>query len=241
MERMEEPRLKVIARIYTEYPQKFGIPRQSGMETETEATIVFEPPYRNPDALRGLESFSHIWVLWQFSKAVKPEGDWSPTVRPPRLGGNRRMGVFATRSPYRPNAIGLSSLKLKEVVYTKNRGPVLKVLGADILDGTPIYDIKPYLAFTDSHPDAVCGFADAHLSDRLEVVFSERASKDVSLKTQEKLKSVLKMDPRPSYQNDPQRVYKMTALGFEISFCVKEQTLTVLDLKGADSAPEQKE
>lgn len=240
MKSEKEQIIRVIARIHTEYPQKFGIPRQSGMETATEAVIVFEPPFRNPDAVRGLEDFSHIWVLWQFSKAQRANGEWSPTVRPPRLGGNQRMGVFATRSPFRPNAIGLSSLRLKEIVYTENVGPILKVVGADMLDNTPIYDIKPYLKFTDSHPNAVCGFADEHESDRLLVDFSSDSIMNAPMEVLKKLESVLSMDPRPSYQDDPNRKYKMTAMGYDISFHVSGGKLTVDFLKPIDDTQKGK-
>ena len=172
--------MKIIAKIYTEFDEKFGIPRQSGIVDETVGRIVFEPEYRNPEALRGIEGYSHLWLIWQFSEAVRDV--WSPTVRPPRLGGNKRMGVFATRSPYRPNPIGLSSVRLIDIEHTETEGTVLIVGGADLLSGTPIYDIKPYLAFTDSHPDAIGGFADGVRDYGLKVNFSfkKRATKKTS-------------------------------------------------------------
>lgn len=217
--------LKIIAKIHTVFPEKFGIPRQSGM-ADTKAYIVFEPEYRVTEAVRGLDGFSHIWVLWKFSESVRD--GWSPTVRPPRLGGNRRMGVFATRSPFRPNSIGLSSLKLERVDLTDS-GPVLYVSGADMLDGTPIYDIKPYLAFTDSHPDAVGGFTDGYSDYKLNVVYKT----DLGITDGEKelLTEILSFDPRPSYQDDPDRIYGLTAAGFDVKFTVSGDTLTVTEVK----------
>lgn len=226
---MKDERLRVIATIHTAYPQKFGIPRQSGMVDGLPAEIVFEPEYRDPNAVRGLEGFSHIWVLWQFSEA-KTDG-WSPMVRPPRLGGNRRMGVFATRSPFRPNAIGLSSLKLERVELTSDRGPVLHVSGVDMLDNTPIYDIKPYIAFTDSHPDAVCGFTEDYKGYRLRVEISDALRQSLSEELLQPLTELLACDPRPSYQNDPNRVYGLDAAGYAVKFTVKEDILTVLEVK----------
>lgn len=226
---MKEETLKAIATIHTPYPQKFGIPRQSGMVEGLLGEIVFLPAYRDVNAVRGLEGFSHIWVLWQFSEAKTDH--WSPTVRPPRLGGNRRMGVFATRSPFRPNPIGLSSLRLEGIELSEDRGPVLKVSGADILDRTPIYDIKPYIAFTDSHPDAVSGFAEEHRNDRLKVVFSEEAETSLPPEIKQPLVALLSLDPRPSYQHDPTRVYGMDAAGYGVSFTVEEGVLTVLSIQ----------
>ena len=213
--------LKVIAKIHTDFPTKFGIPRQSGLVEELKATIVFEPEYRVADAVRGLEEFSHIWLVWQFSEAVR-EG-WSPTVRPPRLGGNKRMGVFATRSPFRPNAIGLSSVKLERVELSKDLGPVLHVGGADLMDGTPIYDIKPYLPHVDSHPAAAGGFAAPLTAYALDVDFPEELLARVAKDRQEGLLAVLKQDPRPAYQKDPNRVYGFPFAGREIKFTVDDE------------------
>ena len=221
----QHPPLKVIARIRSDFGDKFGIPRQSGLVDELEATIVFEPEYRNPDAVRGLEDYSHIWLVWQFSRAVRE--DWSPTVRPPRLGGNRRMGVFATRSPFRPNAIGLSSVRLERVELSAELGPVLHIRGADLLDGTPIYDIKPYLPHVDSHPDARGGFAGQFAEYALQVEFPPALLERVPASRRAALTGVLAQDPRPSYQHDPARVYGMTFAGLEVKFTVDGQTLTV--------------
>ena len=220
--------MKVIARIHTDFPTKFGIPRQSGIIASLQATIVFEPEYRNPDAVRGLEDFSHIWLLWQFSEAVRD--DWSPTVRPPRLGGNVRKGVFATRSPFRPNPIGLSSVKLEKVEIDPKYGPILHVSGADLMDGTPIYDIKPYIAYTDSHPEAVSGFATTPAEFLLEVVFSESLLQKVPESQRKSLTDVLAHDPRPQYQDDPDRVYGMAFGGMEVKFKVEERLLTVVEV-----------
>ena len=219
--------LKVIAKIYTAHKEKFGIPRQSGM-VGLPATIVFEPEYRDPNAVRGLDGFSHIWVLWEFSKAKCDT--WQPTVRPPRLGGNKRMGVFATRSPFRPNSIGLSSLKLEGVELTENKGPVLHVTGADILDGTPIFDIKPYIAFTDSHPDAVCGFTEEYKEYKLNVKFREGLIEKIDPDLRNAVTELLACDPRPSYQNDPTRVYGVSVDPYEIKFFVDGDTLTVIEV-----------
>lgn len=216
--------MQIIARIHTDFTEKFGIPRQSGL-VENPGTIVFEPPYRNPDALRGLEGYSHIWLLWQFSRAVRDE--WSPTVRPPRLGGNTRMGVFATRSPFRPNAIGLSSVRLTGIELSGPQGPVLYVSGADLLDGTPIFDIKPYLPYTDAHPDATGGFAFQEKEGPLQVVFPSEWLNRVPTQQRETLRAVLAQDPRPAYQHEPERVYKMAFGELEVHFTVSEQTLTV--------------
>lgn len=218
--------IKAIAKIHTVHKEKFGIPRQSGM-VELPAEIVFEPEYRDPNAVRGLEGFSHIWVLWQFSEA--DTNGWQPTVRPPRLGGNRRMGVFATRSPFRPNSIGLSSLKLESVELT-DRGPVLHVVGADILDGTPIFDIKPYIAFTDSHPDAVCGFSESYKEYKLKVELSEKVSQKLPENLRRPLTDLLACDPRPSYQSDPERIYGLDVAGYSIKFTVNGDVLTVKDI-----------
>jgi tRNA-Thr(GGU) m(6)t(6)A37 methyltransferase TsaA len=217
--------IKPIAYIRTDFSSKFGIPRQSGLVDELEATIVFEPEYRNPDALRGIEEYSHLWLIWQFSEcADKP---WSPTVRPPRLGGNKRMGVFATRSPYRPNPIGLSSVKLEAVEMSESEGCVLIVSGADLLSGTPIYDIKPYLAYTDSHPDAIGGFADPVKEYALNVRFCKELLSKIDISRQNSLIEILSQDPRPSYQNDPEREYGMVFSDYEIFFKVDGSELTV--------------
>lgn len=220
--------MKTIARIHTDFPTKFGIPRQSGIIASLQATIVFEPEYRNPDAVRGLEDFSHIWLLWQFSEAVRD--NWSPTVRPPRLGGNVRKGVFATRSPFRPNPIGLSSLKLEKVEIDPKFGPILHVSGADLMDGTPIYDIKPYIAYTDSHPEAVSGFATTPAEFLLEVNFPESLLQKVPESQRKSLTDVLAHDPRPQYQDDPDRVYGMAFGGMEVKFKVEERLLTVVEI-----------
>lgn len=216
--------MKVIAHIRTEFPEKFGIPRQSGLAA-TRGTVVFEHEYRNADALRGLDGFSHIWLLWEFSEAVRDE--WSPTVRPPRLGGNTRMGVFATRSPFRPNPVGLSCVKLVAVRRDTHLGMVLEVEGADLMDGTPIFDIKPYLPFADSHPEATGGFADLVREDHLTVVLPENMASVFTEAQQDTLRDVLAQDPRPSYQDDPTRVYGMAFAGHTVRFRVEGDTLTV--------------
>lgn len=219
--------MKIIARIYTDFREKFGIPRQSGLAKDTVGRIVFEPEYRVPEALRGIEEYSHLWLIWNFSEAER-EG-WSPTVRPPRLGGNKRMGVFATRSPFRPNAIGLSSVRLLSVEDTAE-GKVLVVAGADILDGTPIYDIKPYLAFTDSHPDAVCGFADEVRDYSLEVVIPEELKSGLSDEYIRALVSILSGDPRPQYKEDGDRIYGMIYGRYEVKFTVADGVLRVVEI-----------
>ena len=221
---------KTIAKIHSEFPTKFGIPRQSGIIESLKGTIVFEPEYRNPEAVRGLEEFSHIWLIWEFSEAKRDT--WSPTVRPPRLGGNVRKGVFATRSPFRPNPIGLSSVKLEKIEMDPRLGPVLHVSGADLMDGTPIYDIKPYIVYTDSHPEAVSGFADKPAEYLLEVDFPEKLLQQVPEAQRESLLAVLAHDPRPQYQDDPERVYGMAFGELEVKFKVKELLLTVIDLMG---------
>ena len=217
--------MEIIAHIHTDFTSKFGIPRQSGLIEELEAVIVFEEPYRVAEAFRGLEEFSHVWLLWQFSEAVRDT--WSPTVRPPMLGGNTRMGVFATRSPFRPNPIGMSCVRLEAVEHSPQYGPVLRVRGADLMDGTPIYDIKPYLRYTDSHPEAVSGFADRVTERRLRVEGTQRLEAFPQEK-REALLRVLASDPRPTYQEDPARVYGFGFAGWEIRFCVEGETLTVL-------------
>lgn len=219
--------LKQIAHIETDFPSKFGIPRQAGIAEALEGTVVFEPDYRNETALRGLEDFSHIWVIWQFSESVGET--WSPTVRPPRLGGNERKGVFATRSPFRPNAIGLSCLKLIGIEKTPDRGTVLRVSGADMMNGSPIYDIKPYVPYADCHPEARQGFA-PDSGSRLVVRFEPAAPAEMDPKKLEALTQVLENDPRPRYQRDPDRVYGFRFAGYEIKFTVSEQTLTVKEI-----------
>ena len=221
--------MKIIAHIHTDFTSKFGIPRQSGLVDELEATVVFEPEYRNPDALRGIEEYSHLWLLWQFSECADKE--WSPTVRPPRLGGNKRMGVFATRSPFRPNPIGLSSVKLLGVEKTENHGCILRVAGADLLDGTPIYDIKPYLPYVDSHPEANNGFALNEKEGRLDVDFPEELLKTIPPEKQAALTAVLAQDPRPAYQNEPERIYGIEFAGFDVRFKVDGEMLFVIEIK----------
>lgn len=218
--------LKIIAHIKTDFKTKFGIPRQSGL-TDLEGLIIFEPEYQNDDALRGIEDFSHLWLIWNFSKAERDE--WSPTVRPPRLGGNKRVGVFATRSPFRPNSIGLSSVKLLGKVKT-TEGTALKVSGADLMDGTPIYDIKPYLPYTDSHPEAIGGFADEKLEDNLEVDFPPELLNKIPENKKSALLELLSEDPRPHYINDSERIYGFEFADFEIKFKVENTTLTVLEV-----------
>ena len=224
--------LKTIARIHTGFPEKFGIPRQSGI-VETPGYIVFEPPYNNPDAVRGLEEFSHIWLIWQFSQAVRD--DWSPTVRPPRLGGNTRVGVFASRSPFRPNPIGLSLVKLESIEYDHSLGPVLHVTGADILDGTPIYDIKPYLPYSEAKPDAEGGFAHRVMDDSMQVVLTEDADLEPAKEIPEEdlytIKKLLAQDPRPRYQDDPERVYGMSYGEWEVKFTAGDGVIMVKSIK----------
>ena len=217
--------MKIIAKIHNDFKEKFGIPRQSGLSGDLLSRIVFEPEYRNPDAIRGIDGYSHLWLIWQFSEAIRE--DWSPTVRPPRLGGNKRVGVFATRSPYRPNPIGLSSVKLVGIESTENEGMVLVVSGADLLDGTPIYDIKPYIAYSDCHQDAISGFADPVREYALNVVFCKELLSKIDISKQKSLISILEQDPRPSYQNDPEREYGMRFADYEIFFKVEGDTLTV--------------
>ena len=221
----ESSHMKIIARIRTDFPTKFGIPRQSGLIDDLKAVIIFEPEYRNPNALRGLEEFSHIWLIWQFSEAVRDT--WSPTVRPPRLGGNKRLGVFATRSPFRPNAIGLSSVKLDGIELHPNLGTVIYVSGADLMDNTPIYDIKPYLPYTDSHPEAGGGFSDSLKDYELEVEFPDQWINLIPEERREALMRVLAYDPRPSYQYDSERIYGLEFAGFDIRFTVNGTVLSV--------------
>jgi tRNA-Thr(GGU) m(6)t(6)A37 methyltransferase TsaA len=220
--------LKIIAHIESEFPEKFGIPRQSGLVEELRAKIVFTPEYRVPEAVRGLEDFSHLWLIWQFSKAVRET--WSPTVRPPRLGGNTRMGVFATRSPFRPNAIGLSCVRLISVEPHTERGPIITVAGADLMDGTPIFDIKPYIPYADCQREATGGFTDTAGSFLLEVDFPEALLRLVPEEHRAALLGVLSHDPRPSYQNAPDRVYGMAFGGVNVKFRVDGNQLTVVDV-----------
>ena len=217
--------MKLIARIRTPFKTKVGIPRQSGVAAEVKGEIVFEPDYRETEAVRGLEGFSHIWLIWCFTEAVSDK--WSPTVRPPRLGGNVRMGVFATRSPFRPNPIGLSSVKLERVEYTADRGPVLHVRGADLMDGTPIFDIKPYVAYADSHPAASGGFTDTAEFKKLRVELDDGVTEPLP----EGLFEVLENDPRPRYHDDPERVYGMEYGGREVKFRVRGDILTVIEIR----------
>ena len=225
---MQTAEMKIIARIKSDFPTKFGIPRQSGLVEQLRSTIIFEPEFRNPDALRGIEEYSHLWLIWQFSEAVRQ--DWSPTVRPPRLGGNVRMGVFATRSPFRPNAVGLSSVKLLGVEQTGQYGTVIHVGGADLMDGTPIFDIKPYIPYADIHTDATGGFTATAGDYLLNVDFPEALLQKLPESKREAAVGVLSHDPRPSYQADGDRVYGLNFAGFDIRFVVKEKKLTVLEV-----------
>ncbi len=224
---METHELKVIARIRSDFPEKFGIPRQSGLVPQLRAKIIFEPEFRNADALRGIEGFSHLWLIWQFSAAVRDT--WSPTVRPPRLGGNERVGVFATRSPFRPNAVGLSCVRLEGVAREEGLGEVLIVSGADLMDGTPIYDIKPYLPYADAHPEALGGFAPAP-KETLAVDCPPELLAALPEEQREALLGVLAQDPRPQYQHDPARVYAMSFGGWDVKFRVRGERVEVLSL-----------
>ena len=226
---MDTYEIKVIARIRTDFDEKFGVPRQSGLIPELRGKIVFEPEYRNPDAVRGLEDFSHLWLIWQFSKAVRDT--WSPTVRPPRLGGNERMGVFATRSPFRPNALGLSSVQIEKVELDHELGPVIHVRGADLMDGTPIFDIKPYIAYADSHADAVCGWTAGLERKLLTVECAPELLEKLPPERREALLAVLANDPRPRYQDDPERVYGMSFSGVNVKFRVAGETAIVTDIE----------
>lgn len=220
--------MKIIAKIETDFPDKFGIPRQSGLVEELKGTIVFEPEYRNPDALKGLEGYNYIWLLWQFEGVERDT--WSVTVRPPRLGGNKHMGVFATRSPFRPNPIGLSSVKLERIEFQTSRGPVLHVSGIDLRHNTPIYDIKPYLPYADCHADATGGFAHAVKDYELEVIFPEELLVKIAPEKRDAIIAVLKQDPRPSYHNDPSRKYGVNFSGNDVRFVVDENVLTVVEI-----------
>lgn len=216
-----------IAHMHSVFPTKFGIPRQSGLTQTLKSYIVFEEAYRNPESLRGLSDFSHLWLIWGFSENTRD--GWSPTVRPPRLGGNKRMGVFATRSPFRPNPLGLSSVKIEEITMDAKNGPVICVTGADLMDGTPIFDLKPYIAM-DCHKEAVCGFADKTRHYQLSVSISSKLLDKIPDHLQDGLISVLSQDPRPSYQNDPNRVYGFGFSDFEIKFRVEGNTLHVIEI-----------
>lgn len=221
--------MEIIARIRSDFPEKFGIPRQSGLVPQTRARILFEEPYRNPDALRGIEGYSHLWLLWSFSEAKCDH--FAPTVRPPRLGGNTRVGVFATRSPYRPNGIGLSSVALLDVRLHTQNGPELLVGGADLMDGTPIWDIKPYLPHVDCHPEATGGFAAEQAGYALRVVFPEALEAKIPPDKREALRGVLAGDPRPSYQDDPQRLYGVAFSRYNVRFTVAGSILTVREVQ----------
>jgi tRNA-Thr(GGU) m(6)t(6)A37 methyltransferase TsaA len=217
--------MKIIATIHNDYTTKFGVPHQSGRIDSVKSTIIFESEYRNPDAFRGLEEYTHIWLIWEFSKAVRE--NWSPTVRPPRLGGNVRKGVFATRSPFRPNPIGLSCVRLDRIEFHKEHGPILHISGADLMDGTPIYDIKPYLPYVDSHPQATGGFTDRIEKRTLKVEFPQEYLDLIPKERREPLIEVLANDPRPAYQHDPERIYGMPFADQDIHFRVEEDTLIV--------------
>ena len=220
--------IRPIAYMKSDFPTKFGIPRQSGLVESLRSTIVFEPEFRNPDALRGLEDFSHIWLIWQFSEAVRTE--WTPTVRPPRLGGNVRMGVFATRSPFRPNALGLSCVKIISIEQTTDNGTVIHVAGADLMDGTPIFDIKPYIPYGDCHPDALGGFTTNAADYILQVDFPSELLNKLPESKRDAVLEVLSHDPRPSYQAQADRVYGLSFAGFDIRFTVRDNTLTVIEV-----------
>jgi tRNA-Thr(GGU) m(6)t(6)A37 methyltransferase TsaA len=224
--------IRPVAYIRTEFPEKFGIPRQSGLASGLRGKIVFQPSYRNPDALRGLDNFSHIWLIWEFNANRDRNGQWQPTVRPPRLGGNMHMGVFATRSPFRPNPLGLSCVQIESIELNTSDGPVINVLGADLMDGTPIYDIKPYLKYSDSHPDSSCGYVGGLRDDRLDVVIPSHLSESMpDTSCMAALEEVLSLDPRPSYHSDPEREYGLSFAGYNIKFTVKNNILTVNDIK----------
>lgn len=225
---METIEYKVIAHISTDLPEKFGVPRQSGMAKGLTGRIIFEPDFRNPDALRGLSDFSHLWLIWDFSLAHRDE--WSPTVRPPRLGGNKRMGVFATRSPFRPNSIGLSSVEIVGIVPDSIDGPIINVAGVDMIDGTPIIDIKPYIPYTDSHPEANGGFTQSNEFKQLEVKFTDDVKHHLPDGKIKALVEILSNDPRPQYQDDPERIYGLSFAGCQVKFFVRENILTVSNI-----------
>lgn len=225
---MRSQEIKIIAHIRSDFPTKFGLPRQSGLVSELRAEIVFEPEYRNADALRGLDGFSHLWIIWEFSEAKRD--NWSPTVRPPRLGGNTRMGVFATRSPFRPNPIGLSCVEILGIRHDRELGPVIEVGGADLMDGTPIYDIKPYIPYADARPEAKEGFTAQNQGYRLEVVIPESIQALFPKDKLDGLYGILAQDPRPSYQDDPERIYGFEYAGYEVKFRVKGIQLCVVEI-----------
>ena len=220
--------MKIIAHIHTDFPQKFGIPRQSCLVESLKGTIIFEPEYRSPDAVKGMEEYDYLWLLWKFQ--VPEKQNWAATVKPPRLGGNTAVGVFATRSPFRPNPIGLSSVRLEKVELTEHQGPVIHVSGVDLRDGTPIYDIKPYLPYADSIPDAAGGFTQTLADRTLEVEFDSLLLDRIPADKRETLIQVLSGDPRPSYQNNPERVYGFVFAGFEVKFTVSDRKLTVTEV-----------
>lgn len=220
--------IEPVARMRSDFATKFGIPRQSGLVQDLRSTIVFEPKYRNPEALRGIEGYDYLWLIWQFSEAVRKE--WSPTVRPPRLGGNARMGVFATRSPFRPNSLGLSCVQLLGVEHTQEFGTVLHVGGADLMDGTPIFDVKPYVPYADSHPDAKGGFTDGAGEYLLQVDFPQTLLEKLPEEKRSAAVGVLSHDPRPSYQRKPGRIYGLNFAGWDIRFTVDGDILTVVDI-----------
>ena len=226
---MQDVNIQVIARMKSDFPTKFGIPRQSGLVEELRSTVIFEPEFRNTDALRGIEGYSHLWLIWQFSEAVRT--DWSPTVRPPRLGGNTRMGVFATRSPFRPNNLGLSSVRLLGVEHTEAYGTVLHIGGADLMDGTPIFDIKPYIPYSDCHPDATGGFTDTAGDFLLQVDFPADLLALLPQDKRDAAIGILSHDPRPSYQRKSDRIYGISFAGFDIRFAVNEDVLTVASVE----------
>lgn len=221
--------MKQIATVYTDFPTKFGVPRQSGLIEELKGKIIFEPKYRQPEAFKGLEEYSHIWVLWEFSLAER--ADWSATVKPPRLGGKTHMGVFATRSPFRPNPIGLSCVKLNGIEFTEKYGPILHISGIDMVDKTPVYDIKPYLPYADAYPQARGGFGETVKDYELEVEFGEAFLERIPEEKRQGAIKFLQQDPRPSHQNQPERVYKIAYAGWDIHFTVREGRLTVVDVK----------
>ena len=218
-----------IAYIHSDFPDKFGIPRQSGLAQSLKSTLIFEPDFRFPDAFRGLEDYSHIWLIWGFSE--NKHSRWTPTVRPPRLGGNTRKGVFATRSPFRPNPVGLSSVKLDKIEFTKEHGPVLHISGADLMNGTPIFDIKPYLPYVDSHPDALNGFANSIKDYALHVTDPHEMLSYVPIEKRSAIIEILSQDPRPSYQEDPKRIYGLQFSDYEIKFRVEKNILYILSIQ----------
>ena len=226
--------MQIIARIHSDFPTKFGVPRQSGLADALESTIVFEPEFRNPDALRGIEEFSHIWLIWQFDRALRD--GWSPTVLPPKLGGKSRVGVFATRSPFRPNSIGLSSVRLTGVELQTKNGPILHVAGADLVDGTPIFDIKPYLPYADCHPDAVDGFDGKRNAAPLKIVFPPELEMQIPAEKRAGLRQALACGPIPGYQHDPTRRYGFNFSGRDVRFTIDGNTLTVVEIVMLDTA-----